>query len=175
MNPRPPSNRPPGTATDEHPELPFDPDTTDPAPAGRSAGGPAVHTRPLALALVAVGGMAGATVRALTATHLAVPAGHWPNATFAVNIIGAFILGALLETLADERLNQQLALRLRLLAGTGFCGALTTYSTLAVEVDLLTRGHHLVLAGAYAAASVSVGLLATATGIWAATTARRRG
>jgi len=118
--------------------------------------------------------MAGAWTRSATATRLAVAPGHWPIATFTVNLIGALILGALLETLSRQTTDRPWMSRLRLLAGTGFCGALTTYSTLAVEVDLLTRGHHLALAGAYALTSVGLGLLATATGIAAASTIRGR-
>ncbi|WP_205650705.1 hypothetical protein [Actinoplanes solisilvae] len=53
--------------------------------------------------------MAGTGVRVLAATRLAVPAGHWPIATFSVNIIGAFILGNLVEMLSEEQSNQQRA------------------------------------------------------------------
>ena len=52
-----------------------------------------------------------------------------------------------------------------MLLGTGLCGALTTYSTLAVESDLLVRGGHAALAAAYAIGSVVAGLVATITGI----------
>ncbi|HST80859.1 MAG TPA: CrcB family protein [Kineosporiaceae bacterium] len=126
-----------------------------------------VYRQPAALALVAVGGMAGTTVRALTAAALAVPPGHWPTATFTVNLVGAFILGMLLEAISSQDLLAHWALRFRLLLGTGFCGALTTYSTLAVEADLLIRSQHPVLAGTYVIASVLLGLIATAAGIWA--------
>ena len=127
------------------------------------------YRQPAAVALVAAGGMAGATVRALTAAALAVPPGSWPTATFAVNLIGAFILGLLLEALTRESLKPHWALRIRLLIGTGFCGALTTYSTLAVEADLLIRDQHPVLAGGYVIASVLLGLIATMAGIRAGT------
>jgi CrcB protein len=129
---------------------------------------PAYH-RPAALVLVMIGGMIGATVRALTANALAVPSGHWPIPTFTVNLIGAFILGALLEALSAGHPDRPWALRLRLLFGTGFCGALTTYSTLAVEVDLLIRGDRPMLAFGYLLTSVTLGLLATTAGIWCGT------
>jgi CrcB protein len=118
--------------------------------------------------------MAGASVRSATATLLAVSPGHWPVATFIVNLAGAFILGALLEALSNDRPGDRWRPRLRLLAGTGFCGALTTYSTLAVEVDMLIRSHYPALAAAYAIVSVIAGLVTTAAGIWAATLWRRR-
>jgi CrcB protein len=127
------------------------------------------YRQPAALALVAVGGMAGASVRALTAAAFAVPPGHWPTATFAVNLVGAFILGLLLAALSGLSLKPHWDVRFRLLFGTGFCGALTTYSTLAVEADLLVRDHRPMLAGSYVIASVLLGLIATGAGIGAGT------
>ena len=44
-------------------------------------------------------------------------------------------------------------------------GSFTTYSTLAVDTDLLVRDHHLGSAALYAVASVIAGLLATTAGI----------
>jgi CrcB protein len=54
---------------------------------------------------------------------------------------------------------------LRLFAGTGFCGALTTYSTLAVEVDLLADAGRWATAVAYGLVSVVAGLGTAAAGI----------
>ena len=64
----------------------------------------------------------------------------WPWATFMINLAGAFILGALLEGLARSGGDTGWRQRVRLFAGTGFCGAFTTYSTLALEVSLLGQG-----------------------------------
>jgi CrcB protein len=52
-----------------------------------------------------------------------------------------------------------------LLVGTGFCGGLTTYSTLAVEADLLIRSHRDGLAAGYVVVSVVAGLAVAAVGI----------
>ncbi len=44
-------------------------------------------------------------------------------------------------------------------------GSFTTYSTLAVDIDELLRGHQWWAAGSYAAGSVLAGLVATVIGI----------
>jgi CrcB protein len=50
----------------------------------------------------------------------------------------------------------------------GFLGAFTTYSTLAVDVDVLLRDGYALVAVAYAVASVVVGFAASTVGIWTA-------
>lgn len=80
-------------------------------------------------------------------------------ATLLVNVVGAFALGLLLESRHGRRDS------LRLLAGTGFCGAFTTYGALAVESDLLVRADRPLLAVTYAMTSVVLGLVAAAAGV----------
>lgn len=147
---------------DTRPELPFDPDAPP-------RGARPLHRLPGALVWVAIGGVAGTAARYALALAKPPPAGAWPWATFIVNIAGAFILGALLEALARAGTDSGWRRNVRLLAGTGFCGSLTTYSTFAVEADLLVRDHAAGTALGYLAASLIVGLIATAAGIAAAT------
>ena len=98
----------------------------------------------------------------------------WPTGTFAVNAVGAFLLGLLLESLARRGDEGPRARGLRLLAGTGFLGGFTTYSSLADEVDLLlTPGGSLPLALGYGLGSVVVGFLAALLGVLAAATGHR--
>jgi len=150
---------------DSHPEIPLDPDSLVVAEGGRWV---PVHAQPLLVGLVAIGGGLGTAARYWVSLAFPTTTGRWPVGTFLVNMVGAFVLGALLEGLArrgpDARRRQQA----RLLIGTGFCGALTTFSTLAVESDLLVRSHDSGLALAYAAGSLAGGLLVTALGISAA-------
>jgi len=126
-----------------------------------------LHLTPAALALVAVGGMAGMAARhALT---LLLPSRHgWPIATLSVNLVGAFVLGLLLEALARRGPDQGTRRRIRLVVGTGFCGAFTTYSALAVDVDLLLRTGQAATAVAYGLTTVIVGFGVCAFGIWIA-------
>jgi len=111
------------------------------------------------LAAVFAGGFAGALARAGLAEALPHGAGEWPWATFLVNIAGAFMLGYF-TTRLQERL--PLSAYRRPLLGTGLCGALTTFSTLQLELlDMLDAGRA-GLAAAYVVASVAAGFAAVA-------------
>lgn len=119
------------------------------------------------LAAIFAGGIAGALARSGLAEVLPPRAGHWPWVTFAVNVVGAFLLGYF-ATRLQERL--PLSAYRRPLLGTGLCGALTTFSTMQVELlRMLDRGS-LLLALGYAGASVLCGFAA----VWLATGLVRR-
>lgn len=108
---------------------------------------------------VFVGGLAGTAVRWVAGKTWPTVDGHWPWGTFAVNLAGAFILGALLEGLARLGTDEGWRRRMRLAVGTGFCGSLTTYSAFALEISLLGRGEFYGVALGYAIASVVAGVL----------------
>lgn len=119
---------------------------------------------PLLVAVVAVGGVLGTTGR-YAAAHL-VPTTHdLPWATLAANLLGAFLLGLLLETLSRTGAETPRRQLVRLGLGTGLLGGLTTYSTLALEVLELSSDGQLAQAIGYGAGSVSAGLLAALAGI----------
>jgi CrcB protein len=145
---------------DPHSELPLDPDPSDVRRPPR-----ALHAEPGLLCAVALGAVLGTPARYGLGQALPTPRGGWPLATFIANMVGAMALGLLLETLARRGPDAGRLRLARLALGTGALGAFTTYSTLAVESDLLVRGDHLALALAYAAASVLTGVLATVAGI----------
>jgi CrcB protein len=155
-------------SSDIHPELPFDPDVPGP---DRPVGPPGPGRRkksqfnPLFIGLIFLGGAAGSVVRYAVSRALPTAMGRWPTATFVVNLVGALVLGTLLEALARSGGDDGWRLRCRLLIGTGFCGGLTTYSTFAVELDLLVRHGSASLALAYAVASLVGGAVCTAAGI----------
>ncbi|MFJ2663965.1 fluoride efflux transporter FluC [Nocardia fluminea] len=132
--------------------------------------------RASAIAAVALGGLIGAPARyGLGVAFPHTPPGYWPVTTVAINIAGSFILGGLLEALARMGPDSGWRQRARLGIGTGVIGSFTTYSTLAVDADLLLRAHHLWAAIGYALGTVIVGMVATAVGIGTCTwlTSRR--
>ena len=105
------------------------------------------------------GGFAGALARAGLVEALPPTAAQWPWATFIVNVAGAFALGYF-TTRLQERL--PLSAYRRPLLGTGFCGALTMFSTVQLEVvDMLDAGRA-ALAASYVLASVAAGFAAVA-------------
>jgi CrcB protein len=111
------------------------------------------------LAAIFAGGVIGALARLALVEVLPLRAGQWPWATFAANVAGALALGYF-TTRLQERL--PLSAYRRPFLGTGLCGALTTFSTLQLELlQMLDHGDG-GLAAAYAVASVAAGLLAIA-------------
>jgi CrcB protein len=111
------------------------------------------------LAAIFAGGAVGAIARAELAEALPAHPGSWPWATFIVNVAGAFLVGYF-TTRLQERL--PLSSYRRPLLGTGFCGGLTTFSTMQVELLRMLDAGRLGLAVAYALVSVAVGFLAVA-------------
>ncbi len=115
--------------------------------------GPRSALDPRGLALLAVGGAAGATVRWAVVT-LAGTDGSFPWWTLLVNVVGCLLLGLLLG--ASERT--------RLALGVGFCGGLTTFSTFTVEVATLLDGGSVATAVAYVVVSAVLGTAAVGIG-----------
>ncbi|QEC49301.1 fluoride efflux transporter CrcB [Baekduia soli] len=117
---------------------------------------------------ILAGGAVGALARAGMSKAVPHGSGGWPWATFAVNIAGVLVLAWV-----TTRLSEMVAPTRywRLLIGTGFCGALTTFSTFQVETITLAKGGHVGLAFGYAAASLVAGMVLAAV---ATVIARRR-
>jgi fluoride exporter len=150
--------------TGSNQQLPVDPDLeADQDSAGRPR---PIHLSPANIALVAVGGTAGTGLRYWISAG--VP--HWaglPLATFGINVAGAFLLGVLLELLAQSSPDSGWSRRIRLGIGTGGLGGFTTYCALATETVTLAAAHPGRAAG-YALATVIVGAVASLAGIWLA-------
>lgn len=109
------------------------------------------------MAAVFVGGALGSLARAGVAELAAPDPARWPWPTFAVNIVGALLLGYFTTRLL-ERL--PLSSYRRPLLGTGFCGGLTTFSTMQVETLRMIEHQHYSLAIGYTVASLAAGFAA---------------
>lgn len=123
----------------------------------------AAHRDPRLLLLVGAGGTVGTLLR--WAVSEVVPVvDAVPLATLAVNVVGSFVLGLLLEELLRRGPETPAAQRWRLGLGTGLCGGLTTFSSFAVELERLLAGGAAGTALVYAALSLAGGLLAVVAG-----------
>ena len=86
--------------------------------------------------------------------------------TLTVNVAGSFLLGALLSGVQAGVLWAGAPQWLLTVAGTGFCGALTTFSTFGYETIRLVEDGSWLAAVANVAVSVVAGLVASGLGWW---------
>ncbi|MHA1569851.1 MAG: fluoride efflux transporter CrcB [Alphaproteobacteria bacterium] len=113
------------------------------------------------LIAVAAGGATGAVGRYLVMSQM----GHWlgasfPYGTLVVNIVGSFILGALIEIMALVWSPSQ---EMRAFLVVGVLGAFTTFSTFSLDAVVLFERGEIGAAALYATLSVLLavgGLLA---------------
>lgn len=108
--------------------------------------------------LVGTGSFIGGVLRYLV-TQLMMSK-HWsvfPFGTFAVNILGCFLIG-LIIALGDKNF---IPLESRLFLATGLCGGFTTFSAFSNETLLLFNNGHSAYAVLYVSLSVAMGVTAT--------------
>src|SRR5436305_15338112 len=111
------------------------------------------------LSAIAVGGALGSLARYGVSRIVHVSPGHFPWATFWTNVSGSFALGAVLVLLVARFPPSRYV---RPFLAVGFIGAYTTFSTMAVETDVLVKDGHAAVGIAYLLASLTAGLLAAA-------------
>ena len=104
------------------------------------------------LVAIAIGGAVGALGRHFVSQQVM----HWagtglPWGTFAVNVLGSFILGVLAETFA---LSTGASASLRGFLVVGVLGSFTTFSTFSLDVALLFQRDRVDLAALYVGGSV---------------------
>jgi CrcB protein len=116
------------------------------------------------LLLVAAGGAVGSVARYLVgaqALRLMGPA--WPYGTFAVNVIGGFLMGVLASWLAHRgNVNHE---PVRLLLAVGVMGGFTTFSAFSLETALMIQKRDYSQAFTYSAASVLLSVAALYAGL----------
>ncbi len=103
------------------------------------------------LGAIFLGGALGTLLRAGLGEALPDPGVGWPWATFVVNLAGAALLGYWFTALPHAQYR-------RPLLTTGFCGALTTFSTVQVELVEMIEAGRVGLACLYLGVSVAAGL-----------------
>jgi len=113
-----------------------------------------------ALLWVALGGAVGAIVRYYFYKFLPKPM-SFPLATFTVNMIASFILGFILGMFEYQR---GLPGQLKLAIATGFCGALSTFSTFVADDYFLLLDGKALIALLYTIVSVILGIYMVKSG-----------
>ena len=114
------------------------------------------------LAVVSLGGVLGAVLRAAIEQTWPHPVTSIGWATFTINVTGCFLIGVLVvgvERFAPHPL-------LRPFLGTGFLGGYTTFSTHIVEVHQLIANGRIGLGMTYLGLQLVSGVLAAALGLW---------
>lgn len=113
------------------------------------------------LAAIYGGGVLGALIRVGLAQAFPHAASSWPWPTFAVNMIGALLIGYFFASFRDhapERLHHPFF-------ATGICGTLTTFSTVQLELYTMLERGHLGLAALYCGATIGFGFAAVQAGM----------
>lgn len=113
------------------------------------------------LIAIYAGGVVGALARVGLAEATPHAPGGWPWGTFAVNMVGALLLGYFFARLSDYP-EDSLA---HPFLTTGICGTLTTFSTLQLELFEMIDGGHLGRAAAYLGATLVLGFICVRAGI----------
>ncbi len=117
------------------------------------------------LLYLAAGGIAGTWARYGLGRWVQASAGEgFPWGTFAVNLLGSFLLGFLLRSTESASVSPET----RAMLTVGFCGAFTTFSTFTHETVVLLQEGAWARAVAYALGSLLLGLAALAAGLAAA-------
>ncbi|MET9525029.1 fluoride efflux transporter CrcB [Streptomyces coeruleorubidus] len=128
---------------------------------------PAWRAQAPVVAVVALGGGAGAAARYAASLWWPSPTGGFPWTTFWVNVTGCAVIGVFMVVITEFRPAHRLV---RPFFGTGVLGGFTTFSTYAVDIQKLADGGHLRAGLAYLAATP----LAALTAVWLAAWSTRR-
>ena len=110
------------------------------------------------LLFVFVGGGTGSVLRYLVGRWLGSVVCPW--GTFAVNIVGCFLIGLLGTWIARH----SLPVEFRLLLIVGLCGGFTTFSTFSNEALTMMRSGQLLQCMVYVSCSIVAGFAATYLG-----------
>jgi CrcB protein len=110
--------------------------------------------------LVAIGGSLGSVLRYFFS--IVIKHNYFPLATFAVNVIGCFLIGLIMGWASK---NQDFG-EWRLFLATGICGGFTTFSSFSWESISLLEHERYAAFGLYLTGSILLGFAATFIGYW---------
>jgi fluoride exporter len=122
---------------------------------------PGNHLDARRLTAIYLGGVIGALVRVGLAEATPHDPSGWPWGTFAVNMLGALLLGYFFARLHDHP-DESLA---HPFLSTGICGTLTTFSTLQLELFEMVDAGRLAIAAVYIGTTLALGFLCVRAGI----------
>lgn len=112
---------------------------------------------------IALGGALGSVLRFAAVSYLTpLPGFRFPIGTFAVNILGSFLIGVAYVLLIEKA---SVPVEWRLFFITGILGGFTTFSAFSLELLKLFQEGYVLTAVAYASSSVVLGLLMALVGI----------
>jgi CrcB protein len=121
---------------------------------------PRTSIRPL-LPLIFIGGALGTVLRD-ELERIGSSSGAFPIGIFIANCVGSLLLGYVVGFISAKEVTSPA--RLRALIGTGFCGGLTTFSTLCAGTVGLAQSDHVQTALLYLATTAIAGLVAAGSG-----------
>jgi fluoride exporter len=122
------------------------------------------------LLYLTAGGVIGTLLRYWLGGWIHSWSGTWlPWGTFAINIIGSFILGFAMRTFDHALVTPEL----RAFVTIGLCGSFTTFSTYTYETFVLAQEGEWLRAGLYSVGSLALGLIGLVLGVALAATMMR--
>lgn len=113
--------------------------------------------------IIALGGALGSVARFASVSYLTPLFNYrFPLGTFAVNILGSFLIGLAYVVLVEKAV---LPGEWRLFFMTGVLGGFTTFSAFSLEMLQMWQEGHVLISIAYATSSVVLGLLMAYAGM----------
>lgn len=107
--------------------------------------------------VVGIGGFIGAVCRYLIGLIPVNEEFTFPIKTFCINVIGCFLIGTVIALAAR---NNSINPRMILFLKVGICGGFTTFSSFALETDVLIKNGNVVTAALYCILSIFAGVMA---------------
>lgn len=121
------------------------------------------HPQAAVVAVVAIGGAAGASARYGAALLWPTATGGFPWTTLVVNVVGCAVIGVFMVVISEARTPHRLV---RPFFGTGVLGGFTTFSTYAVDIERLVDGGRTRTGLVYLALTLLAALAAVCGAVW---------